>query len=138
MEILCWNHSSYQSNSFVQVGLGSTGEAITFEPHGHQRRQIGALDTRAFLVCGKDSYETCLGSPEETQWTDNIGGTDFLNAVNKVGEYQYLVQDQMFHHMNGPRMTNASYAGTTVDRNILVQRHVSTFSVSFSFLVLQC
>jgi hypothetical protein len=114
-----------------EVGLGSSGEAITYEPHGHQRRQT-ALDTRGFLVCGKDDAVGCEGSPDSTRWTDNVGGADFLNAVDQDGQYQYLVEDKIFHTMNGPRLTNATYEGTTVDGFIKVQRRGSSFSVCIS------
>lgn len=114
-----------------EVGLGSNGESITYEPHGHHRRQM-VLDTRPWLTCGKDSSSSCVGTPDSTQWTENHGGGDFLNSVNKRGEYQYLVGDTVNHIMNGPRMTNATYGGTTVDGNIHVSRTVSTWTAGKS------
>jgi len=109
-----------------EVGLGANGESITFEPHGHHRKQM-ILDTRPWLVC-KMNVAGCAGSPDSTQWTENVGGGDFLNAVDKNGMYQYLVQDTVYHTMNGPRLTNATYTGTTVDQNIAVSRTVSTWT----------
>lgn len=109
-----------------EVGLGSNGESITYEPHGHHRRQM-ILDTRPWLVCGMGKSE-CVGTPDKTQWTGNVGGGDFLNAVDKRGVYQYLVRDTTYHTMNGPRLTNATYAGTTNDQNIAVSRTVSTWT----------
>jgi len=107
-----------------EVGLGANGESITYEPHGHHRRQM-ILDTRPWLTCALGAID-CKGSPDSTQWTENVGGGDFLNAVNKKGMYQYLVKDTVFHTMNGPRLTNATYTGVTVDQNIGVSRTVST------------
>ena len=112
-----------------EVGLGSNGESITYEPHGHHRRQM-ILDTRPFLVCQMGT--NCNGSPDSTQWTENVGGGDFLNAVDKRGMYQYLVEDTVYHTMNGPRLTNATYAGVTVDTNIAVSRTVSTWTAGKS------
>jgi len=109
-----------------EVGLGANGESITYEPHGHHRRQM-ILDTRPWLVCAMNRAG-CVGSPDSTQWTENVGGGDFLNAVNKKGMYQYLIGDTTFHTMNGPRLTNATYSGITVDRNIAVSRTVSTWT----------
>ena len=107
-----------------EVGLGANGESITYEPHGHHRRQM-ILDTRPWLVCAMNR-DGCVGSPDSTQWTENVGGGDFLNAVDKRGMYQYLLGDTTFHTMNGPRLTNATYEGVTVDTNIAVSRTVST------------
>jgi len=109
-----------------EVGLGSNGEAITYEPHGHHRRQT-ILDTRPWLVC-QMGQSGCQGSPDNTQWTENVGGGDFLNAVDKLGRYQYLVGDTAYHTMNGPRLTNATYAGISVDSNMAVSRTVSTWT----------
>jgi len=109
-----------------EVGLGANGESITYEPHGHHRRQM-ILDTRPWLVC-QMSQSGCKGSPDSTQWTENVGGGDFLNAVDNDGFYQYLLEDTVYHTMNGPRLTNATYAGITVDRKIAVSRTVSTWT----------
>eukprot|EP00536_Pseudo-nitzschia_multiseries_P005882 jgi/Psemu1/13907/gm1.13907_g len=109
-----------------EVGLGSNGESITFEPHGHHRRQM-ILDTRPWLVC-QMNVAGCAGTPDNTQWTENIGGGDFLVAVDSKGMYQYLVEDTVLHTMTGPRLTNATYAGITVDQNIAVTRTVSTWT----------
>ena len=115
-----------------EVGLGSNGESITYEPHGHHRRQM-ILDTRPWLVCAL-GQSGCGGSPDSTQWTENVGGGDFLNAVDKTGMYQYLVGDTSFHTMNGPRLTNATYVGVTVDQNIEVSRTTSTGTAGEFFL----
>jgi len=109
-----------------EVGIGANGESITFEPHGHHRRQM-ILDTRPWLVC-QMNVGGCAGTVDKTQWTENHGGGDFLNAVNTKGMYQYLVGDTSYHTMNGPRLTNATYEGTTVDQNIAVSRTVSTWT----------
>lgn len=109
-----------------EVGLGSNGESITYEPHGHHRRQM-ILDTRPWLVC-QLGVSGCRGTPDSTQWTENIGGGDFLTAVDDKGLYQYLVRDTAFHTMNGPRLTNATYVGVTVDEKIEVSRTVSTWT----------
>ena len=116
-----------------EVGLGSNGESITYEPHGHHRRQM-ILDTRPWLVC-QMNVAGCAGSPDSTRWTENVGGGDFLNAVDKKGMYQYLVRDTTYHTMNGPRLTNATYAGVTVDQNIHVSRTVSTWTAGKSSLL---
>mmetsp|Transcript_7429 Transcript_7429/g.14559 ORF Transcript_7429/g.14559 Transcript_7429/m.14559 type:complete len:1176 (+) Transcript_7429:1746-5273(+) len=109
-----------------EVGIGANGESITYEPHGHHRRQM-ILDTRPWLVCQMNAAG-CAGSPDNTQWTENVGGGDFLNAVDKRGNYQYLVGDTSYHTMNGPRLTNATFTGTTQDQNIAVSRTVSTWT----------
>jgi hypothetical protein len=57
-----------------------------------------------------------------------------LNAVDKTGMYQYLVGDTSFHTMNGPRLTNATYVGVTVDQNIEVSRTTSTGTAGEFFL----
>jgi hypothetical protein len=110
-----------------EVGLGANGESITFEPHGHHRRQM-ILDTRPWLTCALGSGNGCNGSPDNTQWTENHGGGDFLNAIDVRGQYQYLVEDTVYHNMNGPRLTNATYEGITQDTNIDVKRTVSTWT----------
>lgn len=110
-----------------EVGLGANGESITYEPHGHHRRQM-ILDTRPWLTCALGNANTCVGSPDSTQWTENHGGGDFLNAVDQRGQYQYLVSDTVFHTMNGPRLTNATYSGVTQDQNVNVERTVSTWT----------
>lgn len=108
-----------------EVGLGANGESITYEALGHHRRQM-ILDTRPWLTCGLGG--TCTATPDRTVWTENHGGGDFLNAVNNRGMYQYLVKDTVIHTMNGPRLTNATYAGVTQDQNIHVARTVSTWT----------
>ena len=85
-----------------------------------------ALDTRPWLTCAIGSGSGCIGTPDSTQWTENHGGADFLNAVDEMGMYQYLVRDTVFHTMNGPYLTNATYVGVTNDEKITVSRTVST------------
>lgn len=109
-----------------EVGLGSNGESITYEPHGHHRRQM-ILDTRPWLTCALGNTN-CVGNVDYTQWTENHGGGDFLNAVDDGGRYQYLTKDTVFHTMNGPRLTNATYTGITQDQRISVSRTVSTWT----------
>ena len=92
------------------------------------------LDTRPWLVCAM-GQSGCVGNPDETYWTENHGGGDFLNAVNNNGLYQYLVGDTTYHTMNGPRLTNATYAGVTQDQNIQVSRTVSTWTAGKYFQI---
>ena len=109
-----------------EVGLGSAGESITFEPDGQQRRNL-VLDTRPFLVC-EMNQAGCEGTVQTTGWTENHGGSDFLTAVDFNGTYQYLINVTTYHHANGPKLTNATYSGKTVDGALQVKRSVSTWA----------
>eukprot|EP00439_Symbiodinium_sp_Y106_P031016 s4563_g3.t1 len=134
-----------------EVGLGSEGESITFEPNLQQRRNL-VLDTRPFLVCkmdepkctcqkevnasgrfaqhlcNVDKVEGCVGDVNVTGWTENHGGSDFLTAIDPGGSYQYLTNVTVTHTSNGPRLTNATYYGVTADGAIRVERTVSTWA----------
>ncbi|CAE7476827.1 unnamed protein product [Symbiodinium natans] len=134
-----------------EVGLGTEGESITFEPNLQQRRNL-VLDTRPFLVCKMDEpkctcqkevnasgrfaqhlchvdkVDGCVGDVNVTGWTENHGGSDFLTAVDPGGSFQYLTNVTVTHTSNGPRLTNATYTGVTVDGAIRVERTVSTWA----------
>ncbi|CAK0799773.1 unnamed protein product [Prorocentrum cordatum] len=113
-----------------QVGLGSNGETITFNPDPAMTRTTGGLDIRPFLVCGMNSaHGQCLGDAERTQWTENHGGQEFLAVFGTTGNYQYLTGLESYHVMNGPKLTNASWIGTTVDGGIKRTVHASTWAV---------
>ncbi|CAE8691546.1 unnamed protein product [Polarella glacialis] len=128
-----------------EVGLGVSGESICYEPEMQHRRNL-VTDVRPFLVCGMGSTpENCKGNVGVTAWTENHGGMDFLAAYDASGSYQYLVRTKSHHSANGPRLTNASYSGLTVDAAIRSVRTVSTWSAddfarhlhSFHYEVLQ-
>ncbi len=110
-----------------QVGLGSNGESMTYEPDPHHRRST-ILDTRPFLTCRAELSGPCGGNPNSTGWTDNHGGSDWFSAITSDGFYQYLVNNTALHQMNGPRLTNVTYVGKTVDGNWNIQRTASTWS----------
>ena len=95
-----------------EVGLGSSGESITYEPDGQHRRQ-SILDTRPFLVTPNNQNHG-QGNPDSTGWTENHGGSDWLNAVTNNGFWQYLVNNTALHIMNGPRLTNATCTYTNL------------------------
>lgn len=111
-----------------EVGLGSAGEAITYEPDGQQRRTM-VDDVRPFLVCGMNSAAgECDGNYATTGWTENIGGAEFLGAFDSAGSYQYLTGVTSHYVTNGPRLTNVTYGGVTADGAISVARSVSTWT----------
>ncbi|CAE7593743.1 unnamed protein product [Symbiodinium pilosum] len=138
-------------SDICEVGLGTEGESITFEPNLQQRRNL-VLDTRPFLVCKMDEpkctcqkevnasgrfaqhlckvekAEGCVGDVNITGWTENHGGSDFLTAIDPGGSYQYLTNVTVTHTSNGPRLTNATYTGVTVDGAVRVVRTVSTWA----------
>jgi len=114
-----------------EVGLGSSGEAITYEPNGQQRRNT-VLDTRPFLTCSMNELtngvEECTNTPDHTAWTHNHGGSDFITAVDTAGSYQYNTDVKTFHQMNGPVLTEATYTGGLSDDLLTVERKVSTWT----------
>ena len=94
-----------------------------------------------------------MGDVNVTGWTENHGGSaaclespkalsqlllqassrrsfpqDFLTAVDPGGSFQYLTNVTVTHTSNGPRLTNATYTGVTVDGAIRVERTVSTWA----------
>mmetsp|Transcript_135617 Transcript_135617/g.377706 ORF Transcript_135617/g.377706 Transcript_135617/m.377706 type:complete len:1031 (+) Transcript_135617:59-3151(+) len=125
LSLIGWNSNGH----WEEVGLGSVGESITYEPDGQQTRTTGGLDIRPFLVCGFGPAGSCIGTPNATQWTENHGAQEFLAAFDTKGSYQYLTGVETFHSMNGPKLTNVTYTGTTVDGGIYRGVTVSTWTV---------
>ncbi|CAK0834604.1 unnamed protein product, partial [Prorocentrum cordatum] len=125
LSLIGWGSNGH----WEEVGLASGGESITYEPCAAQTRTTGGLDTRPFLTCGMNSaHGACDGSPESPAWTENHGGNEFLAVFSDTGSYEYLTEVETYHIMNGPKLTNASYTGTTVDNGIRRSVTASTWA----------
>jgi len=125
LSLIGWGSNGH----WEEVGLASNGEAITYEPCAQQTRTTGGLDIRPFLTCGMSSaHGACEGSAQSPTWTENHGGNEFLAVFSDTGSYEYLTEVETYHIMNGPKLTNASYTGTTVDGGIRRSVTASTWA----------
>ena len=114
-----------------ESALGAWGESMTYDPTQH----VGS----AFLDDIRPSFTLSMGgsnspyadAPTTTEynWTENIGGGDFLIYRDKANKYRWLKRQKTCYLQTGPNMTEVHYGGVTDDDKIrvtYVSRAVST------------
>lgn len=105
-----------------EVAIGSNGESICYDPDVCLNRSM-IDDVRPLMVWGMKSTEKDL---LKWDWTNNVGGGDFLVYYNEKGIKQPLEAVKTYHSKNGPNLTDVTYAGTTGDGAIKAYITVSS------------
>ena len=100
-----------------QAAIGSFGESICYDPDINLGRAM-IDDIRPLMVT---SMRT-----ERWNWTNNVGGGDFLVYFNRDNRRQYLSRMKTWYRRYGPNLTEAHYAGITPDQAISVHMRVSS------------
>lgn len=92
-----------------ESALGSWGENMTFSPTQHPGDSFICDVRPAFTVSMNGSTHN---------WTENVGGLDFLRYENSSGETMRLVRQKTCFRWTGPNMTEVLYTGVTEDEKI--------------------
>ncbi|MDX9974915.1 MAG: hypothetical protein RBU21_18145, partial [FCB group bacterium] len=100
-----------------QAAIGSFGESITYDPDVCLNRSM-IDDVRPLMVTGM--------SDGRWEWTNNVGGGDFLVYMNPDGKRQFLTRMRTAYLSQGPNLTDVIYAGVTADGRIAARIEVST------------
>lgn len=91
-----------------QVAIGSWGESICYDPDINLNRSM-VDDIRPLMVNGMGSAPE---KPVRWNWTNNVGGGDFLVWFDDAGRRQYPEAMRTAYRRYGPNLTEAIYAGT--------------------------
>ena len=102
-----------------EAAIGNWGESICYEPDGAQRDCM-IDDLRPLMVWGKEARQ------KKWDWTNNVGGGDFLVYYDAKLQRQFLSRMRTAYHAQCPNLTRVTYAGTTADGNIDAAITVST------------
>jgi hypothetical protein len=93
-----------------ESGLGCWGESMCYDPSQHLGSSFVA-DVRAAFTAGKSSGKT-------HEWTENMGGGDFLVYTDRQGTFHWGKRLKTAYHWTGPNMTEVLYSGVTDDDKI--------------------
>jgi len=102
-----------------QAAIGSWGESICYDPDVNLNRAV-IDDIRPLLVWGMNAEKN------KWNWTNNVGGGDFLVYFDKDNRKQFLSRMRAAYISCGPNLTEVTYAGITADGNIAAHITVST------------
>ena len=114
-----------------ESALGAWGESLTFDPTQH----IGSAfldDIRpTFTQSYKNNGQYKDGGTANTthNWTENVGGGDFLVYFDSANTYRWLKRIKTCYYQTGPNLTEVHYSGVTDDDRIrtnYTSRMVST------------
>ena len=102
-----------------EVAVGCWGESICYEPDVTQKRGL-IDDVRPLMVWAMKQKAA------KWNWTNNVGGGDFLVYFDETGKRQYLARMRTEYTAYGPNLTRVTYAGVTPDGHIAARLTVST------------
>ena len=105
-----------------QVAIGSWGETICYDPDINLNRSM-IDDIRPLMVHGMGST---ADKPVLWNWTNNVGGGDFLTWFDPAGIRQFPSRMRTAYLRYGPNLTEVRYAGTLGDGAIALQATVSS------------
>lgn len=114
-----------------ESALGAWGESLTFDPTQH----IGSAfldDIRpSFTQSYSETGQYKDGGMVNTtyNWTENVGGGDFLVYFDNANTYRWLKRIKTCYYQTGPNLTEVHYSGVTDDDKIrtnYTSRMVST------------
>ncbi len=98
-----------------ETAIGAWGETATYDPTGH-----GAGSVIADL---RPTFTTPLNGGTHN-WTENVGGGDFLNYIDSDGLYQPAKRLKTCYEWVGPNLTLVWYSGISGDENIRFEYEV--------------
>lgn len=105
-----------------ESALGAWGESMTFDPTLH----LGAAFMCDIRPSFTQSYENSRaykdgGIANTTyNWTENVGGGDFLTYRDSANSYHWLKRLKTCYYQTGPNLTEVHYSGVTDDDKIRV------------------
>ena len=105
-----------------ESALGAWGESMTFDPTLH----LGAAFMCDIRPSFTQSYENSGaykdgGIANTTyNWTENVGGGDFLTYRDSANSYHWLKRLKTCYYQTGPNLTEVHYSGVTDDDKIRV------------------
>lgn len=103
-----------------ESALGAWGESLTYDPTQH----LGSAVLGDIRPSFTDSYDGTTHN-----WTENVGGGDFLIYRDQANKYRWLKRQKTCYLQTGPNLTEVHYGGVTDDDKIrvtYVSRAVST------------
>lgn len=92
-----------------ESALGAWGESMTYDPTQH----LGA----AFIDDVRPAFTTSM-SEGTHNWTENVGGGDFLIYYDKANTFRWAKRLKTAYRWTGPNMTEVLYSGITDDEKI--------------------
>ncbi len=97
-----------------EVAIGCFGESVTYDPEvGLNRSFID--DVRPLMVRAMTNR---YSRNSRWNWTNNVGGGDFLVLCDEHGERQLLSSVRCAYQRYGPNLAEVRYAGRSPDRAI--------------------
>jgi hypothetical protein len=102
-----------------QAAIGSWGESICYDPDVNLQRSL-IDDVRPLMVRAMRSKNG------KWNWTNNVGGGDFLVYHDEQGTKQFLSRMRTAYLSQGPNLTDVVYSGTSADGRIAATLRVST------------
>lgn len=93
-----------------ESALGTWGESFTYDPTQH---------AGAAMMCDvRPSFTIGMHKPTAHQWTENVGGGDFLIYYDENNTFRWLNRVKTAYKWTGPNMTEVMYSGITDDHKI--------------------
>lgn len=93
-----------------ESALGAWGESMTFDIAQHAGGAVVG-DIRP-------TFTTPFNGTSTHNWTENVGGSDFLNYYNSSNVYQPGKKLKTCYRWPGPNMTEVLYSGITANEKI--------------------
>ncbi|VGO12489.1 hypothetical protein PDESU_01042 [Pontiella desulfatans] len=90
-----------------ESALGCWGESMCYDPSQH----LGA----AFIADVRPAFTSSKNGGKAYNWTENVGGGDFLVYFDSSNTYRWVKQQKTAFHWTGPNMTAVHYSGVTDD-----------------------
>ena len=105
-----------------ESALGAWGESMTYDPTGHAGAAFIDDVRPAFTHSYHNSSSYKDGDTVDTthDWTENIGGGDFLVYYDSANTFRHLKQIKTCYYQTGPNLTEVFYSGVTDDDKIRV------------------
>ena len=128
LSLIGYNHGNWK---WDESALGAWGESMTFDPTLH----LGATflcDIRPSFTQSyhnNRAYKDYPTSNTTHNWTENVGGGEFLTYRDSANSYHWLKRLKTCYYQTGPNLTEVHYSGVTDDDKIRVNytsRMVST------------
>ena len=92
-----------------ESALGCWGESMCYDPAQH----LGS----AFIDDVRPAFTTGR-SGNAYEWTENVGGGEFLIYTDRKDKYHWTKKVKTAYHWTGPNMTEVLYSGVTDDDKI--------------------
>jgi len=119
LSLIGWGKGNWK---WDESALGAWGESLTLDPTQH----LGAafLDdirpafTQSFSNTGAYKDGGTVNTTHD--WTENVGGGDFLIYRDSANTYRWLKRVKTCYYQTGPNLTEVHYSGVTDDNKIRV------------------